>query len=149
MSQILIEFRPGNFYPPRSGVWAVGKITFVPGVKAYSSEDWEEIKSQASLANIINICLEEGILRVVSQSNKSKNVKSAGVQNLPADIQETPPLPKNQTEAIALVKKTYSLSLLTGWQRIEKRKAVLEAISAQLKTDEPPVNIPPPKEEVA
>ena len=136
MNQTLIEYRPALFYPPRSNAYIVGKITFVPGVKAYPSADWEEVLAHDKLGKSLNHCIEEGILRVISQSKPS----ISGIDS------EVPSLPKNQVEAIALVKKTYSLSLLQGWQKVELRKAVLEAITAQLKVDTPTANVPPPKE---
>ncbi len=136
--QTLIEYRPALFYPPRSNPYIVGKITFVPGVKAYPSADWEEILNHPVLGKSINSCLEEGILRVISQS------KSASVQGQESEV---PPLPKNQAEALALIKKTYSLSLLQAWQKVETRKPVLEALATQLKADVPTTNVPPPKEE--
>jgi hypothetical protein len=134
MSQTLIEYRPSLFYPPRSGPYIAGKITFVPGVKAYKSEDWEELLSHPILSKSINNCLDEGIFRVVSKSKSTTG------------NEETPPLPSNQAQAIALVKKTYSLSLLQSWQKTETRKAVLEAIALQSKVDEPTTSVPPPKD---
>lgn len=135
MSQTLIEYRPSLFYPPRSGPYIAGKITFVPGVKAYPSDDWEELLSHPTLSKSINNCIEEGIFRVVSQSKPNASQK-----------EETPPLPKNQAQAIALIKKTYSLSLLQAWQKTETRSAVLEAIALQLKVDTSTPSVPPPDE---
>ncbi len=123
MQQVLIEYRPALFFPPRTGPWLVGKITFVPGVKNYSFIDWEEIKNNSSLRTIIEHSIKIGILRVISQS--PLNTES-----------ETPPLPKNQQEAIALVQKTYSMSLLQEWQEIEKRKPILDVLALQIKKGE-------------
>ena len=134
MLQTLIEYRPSLFYPPRSGPYIAGKITFVPGVKAYKSEDWEELLSHPVLSRSINNCLEEGIFRVVSRSRSTLL------------DEEAPPLPTNQAAAVALVKKTYSLSLLQSWQKTETRKVVLEAIALQSKVDDTPTSVPPPKE---
>jgi hypothetical protein len=136
LSQTLIEYRPALFYPSRSNPYIIGKLTFVPGVKAYPSADWEEVLAHDNLSKPVNYCIEEGILRVISQTQPS--IAGAAV--------ESPPLPKNQSEAIALVKKTYSLSLLQGWQKIETRRAVLDAIALQLKVDTPATNVPPPKD---
>jgi hypothetical protein len=115
--QTLIEFRPSLFFPPRSGPWVVGKITFVPGVKNYPLADWEELKTNPRLWGIISDSVDAGILRVISTSTPEA---------------ETPQLPKNQQEAIALVGKTFSQALLKQWQEIEKRKPVLDAITLQL-----------------
>jgi hypothetical protein len=115
--QVLIEYRPSLFFPPRSGPWLVGKITFVPGVKNYPLDDWKEIESNEKIWAIISNAMETGIVRVISKST--------------SEI-ETPQLPKSQQEAIDLVKKTFSLTLLKQWQEIEKRKPVLEAIALQL-----------------
>ncbi|MEW6494501.1 MAG: hypothetical protein AB1589_18590 [Cyanobacteriota bacterium] len=133
MTQTVIEYRPSLFYPPRSGPYIAGKITFVPGVKAYSSSDWQDLLSHPTLSESINDCLQEGIFRVVSESK-------------PQGGTETLTLPNNQAQAIALVKKTYSLSLLQSWQKAEARKPVLDAIAAQMKVDTPTTNVPPPKE---
>jgi hypothetical protein len=115
--QVLIEFRPSLFSPARSGPWIIGKITFVPGVKNYPLDGWEELKDNDRIWGIVSKAVNDGILRVVSTST--------------SEI-ETPQLPKNQQEAIDLVKKTFSLSLLKQWQEMEKRKPVLEAITLQL-----------------
>ncbi|ALF52243.1 hypothetical protein ACX27_04255 [Nostoc piscinale CENA21] len=135
-AQVLIEYNPSRFYPPRSGPWIAGSVTFVPGVKSYEASDWESLTSHPVLAGAINSCVEEGILRIISQSSKSS------LSTEP----EVPPLPKNQSEAIALVKRTYSMSLLQGWQKIEKRAKVQQAIKEQMTTDTPQVNVPPPEE---
>lgn len=130
MEKTVIEYRPSLFYPPRACPYIAGDITFVPGVQAYPTEAWEALLSHSTLSKSINGCLEEGIFRVISQSK-------------PGQKEEIPPLPSNQSQAIALVKKTYSISLLQGWQRIETRKAVLEAIGSQLKVEPPKTNVPP------
>lgn len=95
----------------------------MPGVKNYPFADWEEIKNNSSLRTIVEDSVKTCILRVISQS--PLNTES-----------ETPPLPKNQQEAIALVQKTYSMSLLREWQEIEKRKPVLDALALQIKKGE-------------
>ncbi|MBD2364534.1 hypothetical protein H6G36_25730 [Anabaena minutissima FACHB-250] len=136
MSQVLIEYNPSRFYPPRSGPWIAGNVTFVPGVKAYDSSDWENLTTHPALGGVIDNCVEEGIIRVISRPSKTSTEQGLDV----------PPLPKNQAEAIALVKKTYSMSLLAAWQKIEKRAKVLQAIADQMKVDAPQVNVPPPEE---
>lgn len=138
MSQVLIEYRPDLFYPPRSGVWIAGRITFVPGVKGYPAEDWETLQAHSAMGGTLRACLADGILRVISQSPKS----------VQGGEPEVPPLPKSQAEAIALVKKTYSLSLLHGWQVTEKRKPVLAAIAKQLDTGDSTPSIPAPEEPI-
>jgi hypothetical protein len=115
--QVLIEYRPALFFPPRSTVWVIGKITLVPGVKNYSLADWEELKTSNRVWDTVSSAIETGIIRLISTSTPEV---------------ETPSLPKNQQEAIALVGKTFSLTLLRQWQEIEKRKPVLEAINLQL-----------------
>lgn len=138
MTQVLIEYNPSRFYPPRSGPWIAGKVTFVPGVKAYDSVDWDELTSHPALGGVVGNCVEEGILRVISQSPKTSTGQEPDV----------PPLPKNQAEAIALVKRTFSISLLTAWQKVEKRAKVQQAIADQMKVDAPQVNVPPPEDPV-
>jgi hypothetical protein len=117
VEQVLVEFRPALFFPPRTCPWIVGKITFIPGVKSYPLADWQELEENSKLSGVISSSIEAGILRVISTSTPEI---------------DTPQLPKNQQEAIALVGKTFSLTLLKQWQEIEKRKTVLDAITAQL-----------------
>jgi hypothetical protein len=121
MTQVLIEYRPALFFPPRSGPWIIGKITFLPGVKSYPLSEWEALKENKQLASVLEDAISGSILRVISQSTTTT---------------ETPPLPKSQQEAIALVNKTYSLSLLRQWQETEKRKPITDAIALQLKKGE-------------
>lgn len=118
--QIIIEYRPSLFSPPRSGPWVVGKITFIPGVKGYLLSDWEEAQKNPRLKGFIESALAENILRIISKTTQK---------------QEIPKLPANQQEAIATVGRTYSQKLLLDWKTIEKRKAVIEAIDAQLTAD--------------
>lgn len=129
--QVLIDYRPDLFYPPRSGVWIAGKITFIPGVKAYPLADWKLLQSNA----VVLYCVAEGILRVESQSPKT----------MQGGEPEVPPLPKSQAEAIALIKRTFSLSLLNAWQKVETRKPVQAAITKQISVDTPGANVPAPE----
>jgi hypothetical protein len=130
VEQVVIDFRPSLFFPPRTGPWVVGKITFVPGVKNYPLTDWEELRNNPRVWGFVSDAIDKNILRVVSVSTPEA---------------ENPALPKNQQEAIALVGRTFSLTLLKQWQETEKRKPVLEAIANQLnleeKKDEKPVSV--------
>ncbi|KYC42071.1 hypothetical protein WA1_18895 [Scytonema hofmannii PCC 7110] len=122
MQQILLEYRPKLFSPSRSGPYIIGDLTIVPGVKNYDLQKWEALQGQPHLWTAIQSCLDNGILRIISQSTNEKT--------------ETPTLPKNQTEAVALVKRTFAVSLLKSWLESENRPTVKNAIHSQLKLAE-------------
>lgn len=119
---ILIEYRPKLFSPPRSSIFVAGNLTIIPGVQKYSLEKWTALQNQPRLWEVVQGCIDNGILRIISQSSDEKP--------------ETPELPKSPTEAVSLVKKTFVISLLKSWLDTDARPTVKNAILAQLRLAE-------------
>ena len=122
--QIVIEYRPALHNPPRTSPLILGSpangLTIIPGVSSYSKESWEGLKSLPIVWETVKLLLDEGVLRVVSQDSEET---------------KTSLLPANQNQAIALIKKTFSLELLQLWLKNDTRAAVQKAIKEQMKVD--------------
>ena len=123
MNQIILEYRPELHSPPRRSPLIVGNptnnLTIVPGVKNYEQDKWDDLKNIPTTWGIVESLIEEGVIRIISESSKN-------------ETDSTPKLPNNVAQAIALIKKTFSLQLLNLWKESDIRPGVQKAIELQL-----------------
>lgn len=122
MNQIIIEYRPELHNPPRRSPLILGvpnkSVNIVPGVKNYEIDKWDAIKQLPIVWEIVESLLGEGVLRIISESKE--------------ETDSAPKLPENMAQAIALIKKTFSLELLNIWKESDIRPGIQKAIDLQI-----------------
>lgn len=102
-------------------VFRIGGLVLLPGVNEVDSEAWLKAKKHP----FIESAFDDGDLRWVPGRGPD-DVKA----KQPVEAYPLKGMPVKT--AIAVVKKTPSIAVLEGWKKVETKKEILSAISAQI-----------------